>query len=515
MRRTFSLLLLDLLIVALATVGALLLRDNFELWLVRLRDLAPYLAISLVVFSVVAPILGLNRAIWRLTTTRDIGNVLLGVLLTVLGSLAVCFLVNRLEGVSRGLPAIQGLLMAAALSGLRVAARERHLRRGQRGGAPGWVDSTAGQARETIIVVGLNRITELYLQSVAEFAAGSVAVAGLLGRHEKHTGRLVHQHKILGLPEDIAIVLRELEVRGVIVDRIVVTQPPDQLSEVARTALLDIEQTSSITLEFVSEWVTGRGNSGTPAQATSALDDKRGAMFVVSQPEAEAIARRPYWRVKRLLDIVAAVTLIVLTLPLQVALVLVVAASIGFPFLFWQQRPGRGGRPFRLYKFRSMGASHDASGRRKADAERITIVGWALRRSRLDELPQLYNILAGHMSFVGPRPLLPVDQPIGFSSRLLVRPGLTGWAQIMGGRYVGAEDKVALDLWYLRNASLVLDLRILLRTVPMLVTGEQVNAASIATAWSELAAARVFGQELCGQPATTAGGELTSQRLRA
>ncbi len=518
MRRTFSLLLLDLLIVALATIGALLLRDNFELWLVRLRDLAPYLTISLVVYSVVAPILGLNRAIWRLTTTRDIGNVLLGVLLTVLGSLAVCFLVNRLEGVSRGLPAIQGLLMTAALVGMRVAARERHMRRGQRGGAPSVVDSPAGQApRETIILVGLNRITELYLQSVAEFGAGRVAVAGLLGRHEKHTGRLVHQHKILGLPENIAIVLRELEVRGVIVDRIVVTQPADQLSEAARAALLDIEQTSSITLEFVSEWIIGRGNGGAQAQANSALDDKDDAMFVVSQPEAEAIARRPYWRVKRLLDIVGAATLIVLTLPLQAALALIVAAGIGFPFLFWQQRPGREGRPFRLYKFRSMGASHDASGRRRADAERVTIVGSALRRSRLDELPQLYNILAGHMSFVGPRPLLPVDQPIGFSSRLLVRPGLTGWAQIMGGRHVGAEDKVVLDLWYLRNASLMLDLRILLGTAPMLVTGEQVNSASIATAWSELAASRVFGQELRGQPATATSvrGEFASRRLRA
>ena len=111
------------------------------------------------------------------------------------------------------------------------------------------------------------------------------------------------------------------------------------------------------------------------------------------------------------------------------------------------------------------------------------------------------------MSFVGPRPLRPIDQPIGFSSRQLVRPGLTGWAQIMGGRHVGAKDKVALDLWNLRNASLALHLRIVVRTAPMLINGEQVNAASIDTAWSELAASSVCGQELRSQPATSVASD--------
>lgn len=512
MKRPVSLLFLDLLIVALATVGALLLRDNFEIWVPRLRDLAPYLVITLIVYATLALVLGLNRAIWRLSTTSDIGKVLLCVLLTVVGSVAACFLFNRLEGVSRGLPAIQGLVMASALCGMRVLARERHRRRGHRGGLPADGGPSRGKARETIIVVGLNRIAELYLQSLAEFASGTIAVAGLLGRHERHTGRLVHQHKILGLPENVAIVLRELEVRGVIVDRIVVTHAADQLSEAARAALLEIEQTSSITLEFVSEWVIGRGSSGASADENSAQDDKGAAMFVVEQAEAEAIARRPYWRAKRLLDVVGSAALILLTLPLQAVLALLVAASIGFPFLFWQQRPGRGGRPFRLYKFRTMGASHDASGRRRSDAERMTVIGRALRRSRLDELPQLYNILIGDMSFVGPRPLLPIDQPIGFSARQLVRPGLTGWAQIMGGRHVGAEDKVALDLWYVRNASLALDLRILLNTAPMLVAGEQINTASIDAAWGELEAACAINQELRDGSPTFIAGQIRARR---
>ena len=94
-----------------------------------------------------------------------------------------------------------------------------------------------------------------------------------------------------------------------------------------------------------------------------------------------------------------------------------------------------------------------------------------LRRTRLDELPQLYNVLIGEMSFVGPRPLLPVDQPVETSARLLVRPGLTGLAQVRGGRNISPEDKNALDIWYVRNASLWLDIKILLQTPIVMIEG--------------------------------------------
>ena len=107
-------------------------------------------------------------------------------------------------------------------------------------------------------------------------------------------------------------------------------------------------------------------------------------------------------------------------------------------------------------------------------------------RTRLDELPQLLNILKGDMSFVGPRPLLPVDQPIDCTARLLVRPGLTGWAQIKGGRQISPSDKAALDVWYVRNMSLALDLEIILwSTVPMLIFGERVAESAVGQAWRD------------------------------
>ena len=124
-------------------------------------------------------------------------------------------------------------------------------------------------------------------------------------------------------------------------------------------------------------------------------------------------------------------------------------------------------------------------GNRIPDEQRASTLGTYCGGRRLDELPQLYNILIGEMSFVGPRPLLAVDQPEEMHRALLVRPGLTGFAQVHGGRNISAEDKNALDLWYVRNASLWLDIEILLRTSMVLIRGERVNHAILRAARDE------------------------------
>jgi len=112
----------------------------------------------------------------------------------------------------------------------------------------------------------------------------------------------------------------------------------------------------------------------------------------------------------------------------------------------------------------------------------------------MDELPQLVNILRGEMSFVGPRPLLPADQAIAHAARLLVRPGLTGWAQVKAGREVSAANKAALDVWYVKNASLKLDVIIVAQTVRMLLLGERINYSAIRQAWTELHRAGISAQ---------------------
>lgn len=164
-----------------------------------------------------------------------------------------------------------------------------------------------------------------------------------------------------------------------------------------------------------------------------------------------------------------------------------VRLTAGSPVLFFQSRAGGGGLPFRLVKFRTMTDARDATGRLLPDERRTTTAGRFLRRTRLDELPELWNIARGEMAFVGPRPLLP-ETVAGFGEagrrRGTVAPGLTGWAQVNGNTLLAAEDKLALDLWYVDHRSRPLDALILLRTIVVVFRGERVAAAELERARS-------------------------------
>ncbi|HLN64702.1 MAG TPA: sugar transferase [Symbiobacteriaceae bacterium] len=179
--------------------------------------------------------------------------------------------------------------------------------------------------------------------------------------------------------------------------------------------------------------------------------------------------------VKRVLDGWVAALLLLILLPVLLLLALLVRASSPGPVLYVQERVGRRGRPFRMIKFRTMTVGSDAvTTRLHRDDPRITPVGRWLRRFSLDELPQLFNVLAGEMSLVGPRPaptrvverMSPAQR-----RRLAVRPGLTGWAQVQGRNTLPWADRIVLDLWYVDHWSLWLDLQILYRTVAVVLRG--------------------------------------------
>jgi hypothetical protein len=156
------------------------------------------------------------------------------------------------------------------------------------------------------------------------------------------------------------------------------------------------------------------------------------------------------------------------------------------PVFFWQQRLGVNGSRFLLYKFRTLRTPFGEDGRKLSDDERLSPIGRLMRRSRLDELPQLLNILVGDMSLVGPRPLLPRDQPENIEIRLMVRPGITGWAQVNGGVLLSPDEKERLDEWYIRNASLWLDLRIAVMTALMFVRGDRRTQQVEQTVWTSI-----------------------------
>lgn len=185
----------------------------------------------------------------------------------------------------------------------------------------------------------------------------------------------------------------------------------------------------------------------------------------------KAPARRPGWWPgwpKRTFDcVVASVGLIVLA-PLLGVAALAIRLAMGRPVIFAQRRPGQHGRPFIVYKFRTMSAAHAADGRLLSDRERLTRLGRVLRRTSIDELPELINVIRGDMSLVGPRPLLMEYLPRYTreqARRHEVRPGITGWAQLNGRNTLPWVDRFALDVWYVEHQSCRLDARILLLTV--------------------------------------------------
>jgi sugar transferase EpsL len=172
-------------------------------------------------------------------------------------------------------------------------------------------------------------------------------------------------------------------------------------------------------------------------------------------------------RAKRLFDQALTIPALILLAPVLLVVAIAVARKLGRPVLFRQTRPGLGGRPFTLYKFRTMRNATDPTGQPLPDAARLTRFGHFLRATSLDELPELVNILRGEMSLVGPRPLLMqyLDRYTPTQARRHeVRPGLTGWAQVNGRNALTWEEKFALDVWYVDHRTLALDLRILLLT---------------------------------------------------
>jgi len=186
-----------------------------------------------------------------------------------------------------------------------------------------------------------------------------------------------------------------------------------------------------------------------------------------------------YPKFKRLLDVVGATGLLILAGPLMLLIAAAVRFTIGRPVLFRQIRPGLNARPFTCLKFRTMNEACDQEGRLLSDAQRLTRLGLWLRRTSLDELPQLWNILRGDLSVVGPRPLFERYLPYYTDEerrRHSVRPGLTGWAQIRGRNWVPFDERLAMDVWYVDHMSWHLDFRITIATLWIVLRGRGITA---------------------------------------
>ncbi len=187
---------------------------------------------------------------------------------------------------------------------------------------------------------------------------------------------------------------------------------------------------------------------------------------------------------KRFLDFLIALTTLVVLSPIILVAAIFIRCKLGSPVFFRQTRPGLHGKPFEMVKFRTMKDAVDAEGNPLPDSDRMTPFGGKLRNSSLDELPGLWNVLKGDMSLVGPRPLLMQYLPLYSKEqarRHEVRPGVTGWAQVNGRNAISWEDKFKLDVWYVDNQSILLDMKILALTVKKVFIKEGISADGEAT----------------------------------
>lgn len=188
--------------------------------------------------------------------------------------------------------------------------------------------------------------------------------------------------------------------------------------------------------------------------------------------------------IKRFIDLIIAVLLFIIFFPLFVCIsIALIVTNHGSPF-FIQPRPGKNGNIFQIIKFRTMTDDRDRSGELLPDKDRITFLGRIIRKSSLDELPQLLNVIVGNMSLVGPRPLLPEYLPL-YSEyqkrRHEVKPGITGWAQINGRNALSWQEKFSLDIWYVEHCNFKTDMRILIRTIGKVLTKDNVETKDSVT----------------------------------
>ncbi len=405
----FVLLAVDVALMALATLAAFVLSENSGVSESRFLEFLPYLAATAVAALAVFPAAGLNRTVWRNFALPGHWRVLSAVAATVCAAAAMGFAYNRLDGLPGSLPILQFLAGQAFLSGARALHRFGHLAREDRKTSAIPPELASAPPALTVLIVGISSLTETYLQAAAELAPGRIKVAGLVGRSSRHASRLVASYPVLGVPEDIEHILDALDLHGIHAGRIVVADLFETLSPEAREALLRAARLRNIPIHFLAGDLgfkernhsdasgCGRDASGFGLPVQQALG------FEIPAAKLPSLAARPCWRVKRVFDAIAALVLLVASAPLLLLTAVCVAASMGFPAVIWQQRPGLGGKPFRLYKFRTMRAALSSDGRRLAGWERNSLTGSLLRRLRLDELPQLFNILRGDMSFGGRR----------------------------------------------------------------------------------------------------------------
>jgi len=425
------------------------------------------IAFSLVAFSAFR----IHDGMTRWFSVHDAVDVVKAVTVATFLTYVAVFTLTRLEGVPRSVPIIHMLILAAGLIGIRISTRMVESKRTAN-------TPRTDLAAQHILLIGSNRLSLLYIKFIRAYSPFHHIMA-VLDDRPNMIGRAIDGVRVIGPPDHLETVVNEYAEHGTRISHVIVGGDPDMLSPATLPEIRRICEEHEIQLEFVPELVGLQRLQ--PANDTPVVSDAKAEAPATAMPE---LAISSYFALKRYLDLFATVAVLAVFVPVWVCIGVVALWDVGTPIFFWQQRLGQSGRTFLLHKIRTLKPPFDWRGRKVPEDQRLSAIGRLMRKCRLDEVAQLLDVLVGDMSLIGPRPLLPRDQPANPAVRLSVRPGITGWAQVNGGKLLSPEEKDALDEWYIRNASLHLDLRILFMTLQTVFRGERLGEAAIAEAFA-------------------------------
>jgi lipopolysaccharide/colanic/teichoic acid biosynthesis glycosyltransferase len=438
----------DILSILIAAPIALALRDPNLFAVGNNTEALIYSSVAFVVGGLIAFAFNLGKNVRGFISMNEVQSVVLAALSAVSVTALIVFSFTRLDFVPRTVPLIHVLVLASFMLTARAIATKwrRHSERRKR---------IPGTDPSHILLIGSNQLAWSYLRMLNVLDMGRSDVVAILDDDPKLFGRMVLGCPVLAPTSELSRVVHEYAVHGVQINRVLIAA--NQRAEASdRKTVEEYCQSSNISVGFLGD-ILGV-DLGQPLEALPAV-----------KPPTHKIGAYP--RIKRVFDFSIALVVLIISAPFFAIFSLGVLIDLGWPITFWQKRDGKDGEPFLIYKIRTMQAPFDRGGRFVEESRRASRFGDFLRRMRLDEWPQLWNVLTGDMSFVGPRPLLPVDQP-STSKRLQVPPGLTGWAQIHGGKRVEADEKGLLDDWYVEHASFWLDVSIIFRTVSIVIFGD-------------------------------------------